>query len=123
NDARVQMTSQIILPRSLDAISLGQATRAGGVAYSGDRGVSRVELSNDGGQTWSEASLTSSASPFSWVIWTADLILTDPRQRTLTVRAYDGEGGKQDARDQDSPPAGATGLHSRLLYGIKEAPG
>jgi len=119
-DAFVKLTSQIAVPASLDPVIAGHPTRAGGVAYSGDKGVSRVEISADGGSTWAEAVVSTSASPYSWALWTADFVIGSGRRRSLVVRAYDGSGNQQTATEQDAPPAGATGLHSRVFYNVKE---
>src|SRR5439155_19589900 len=122
SDAFLQLTSQIILPRSLQVITAGRPTPAGGVAYSGDKGISRVELSLDGGKTWSEAMVSPGSSAYAWVLWTSDIVLTDARQRKLIVRAYDANGAQQTAVEQDPPPAGATGLQTRVFFNVKEAP-
>jgi DMSO/TMAO reductase YedYZ molybdopterin-dependent catalytic subunit len=120
-DAIVKMTSQIIVPRALDPVVLGEQTFAGGIAFGGAGGIMRVEFSADAGNTWREATLSPAMSAYSWVLWTTDFVLTDRRQRTLKVRAYDGAGTPQIEVDSDSAPAGATGLHTRILFSIKDA--
>jgi DMSO/TMAO reductase YedYZ molybdopterin-dependent catalytic subunit len=118
-DAFVKMTSQVFIPRSLDPIVLGTPALVGGVALAGDQGVSRVEFSPDDGLTWHEALLQTALSPFSWVLWTKEWAFNDANGRTIVVRSYDGKGTQQISAETEAAPAGATGLHKRILYNIK----
>lgn len=82
--------------------------RAAGVAWAGDRRVSRVEVSADDGNTWRPAVLKRALSPLTWRLWTADL----PRgARRVMVRAVDGDGEVQDSRQTAPHPSGASGYH------------
>src|SRR5436190_10661770 len=42
-----------------------------GIAFGGDRGISRVELSFDDGKTWDEASIYYAGSDLAWSLWKA----------------------------------------------------
>ena len=70
-----------------------------GKAWAGNGGVSRVEVSVDGGETWSEAQLGESASPFAWRSWTFEWHAT-PGAHLLQVRASDATGNVQPAVQQ-----------------------
>ena len=70
-----------------------------GKAWAGNGGVARVEVSVDGGETWSEAQLGESASPFAWRSWTFEWHAT-PGARLLQVRASDATGNVQPAVQQ-----------------------
>ena len=61
NDARIKTTSIIYYPTS--NVQVNSFTPIAGVAFAGDRGVSKVEVSVDGGDTWSEATLKPRAHP------------------------------------------------------------
>ena len=62
-----------------------------------DRTIDRVELSSDGGATWTAAEFTTPARPFCWRLWQAKLPVTlDTRE--LIVRAIDSKGGVQPER-------------------------
>ena len=83
----------------------------GGIAWAGDRGISRVDLQVDDGP-WEEAELrTPPLSGLTWVQWRYNWRATEGRH-TLTVRATDGAGALQIAEEQDVHPDGATGYHS-----------
>lgn len=81
----------------------------GGIAYSGMRGISRVEVQADDGE-WIEASLRAPLSPFTWVIWRYDWPFAAGRH-TFRVRCYDANGAPQAELPYGPHPAGATGIH------------
>lgn len=105
-------TSVIDLPRRGQRLAAGEQTVVRGVAYAGDRGVSRVELSTDGGGSLLTAIIDYSRSPFAWALWSAPWTPSLTGVRTLVVRAYDGAGDAQEQVAHGFAPAGATGLHS-----------
>jgi len=84
----------------------------GGVAYAGDRGVRDVEVSTDGGKTWQKAEVKPALGPFTWVLWAAIWTPTGPGEYTLKVRARDGGGVVQTAREAPTLPDGASGYHT-----------
>ncbi|HSF29396.1 MAG TPA: sulfite oxidase [Candidatus Tectomicrobia bacterium] len=65
-----------------------------GKAWAGRLGVSRVEVSVDGGSRWSDAQLGKSVSPHAWTPWTF-LWNATRGTYTLCVRATDSEGNVQ----------------------------
>jgi len=109
NDARIKTTSITYYPPPEAEIN-GPVPIAG-VAFAGDRGISKVEVSTDGGENWNSATLKEPRSSYSWVLWAYEW--TPPalgRYRVLT-RARDGTGQLQDAAPKSSYPDGATGYH------------
>ncbi|WP_114779415.1 molybdopterin-dependent oxidoreductase [Botryobacter ruber] len=81
----------------------------GGIAFAGDRGISKVELQVDNGD-WHEAQLRKPLSQTTWVIWRYDMPF-QAGEHTLTARCYDGEGKLQTAEIAKPHPSGATGYH------------
>jgi molybdenum-dependent oxidoreductase-like protein len=65
-----------------------------GFAWSGHGGIVRVEVSTDGGRTWSDAQIVQEAGPLSWVRfehqWQAE-----PGESRLQSRATDAQGNIQ----------------------------
>jgi Mo-co oxidoreductase dimerisation domain len=47
----------------------GQKVPVAGIAFAGDRGISKVEVSTDGGATWKSASTKDPLSKYTWVLW------------------------------------------------------
>ena len=84
---------------------------AGGIAYAGARGISKVEIQIDDG-SWTAAELRDPPlSPLTWVQW-RHRVTAQPGNHVARVRAYDGEGELQVLEDSPSHPDGATGIHS-----------
>jgi sulfite oxidase len=68
----------------------GYAVPPGG----GDGKLRSVELSSDGGRTWTPARMTDDESPYCWRFWEAEVDLRGGNQ-TLVVRAVDSSGNRQ----------------------------
>ncbi|HEX6230941.1 MAG TPA: molybdopterin-dependent oxidoreductase, partial [Actinomycetota bacterium] len=87
-------------------------TVVAGVAFAGDRGISRVEVSLDAGATWVDADLEAPLSPLSWRRWRFELRPEDVGGSSLVVRATDGEGRVQEQAVAPPHPDGASGYHT-----------
>lgn len=83
-----------------------------GVAFGGTRGISRVEVSADGGATWHDAAHTPPLSDQTWVLWSWPWNPGKAGLYTLVVRATDGTGAVQTATKRGTVPDGATGWHA-----------
>jgi DMSO/TMAO reductase YedYZ molybdopterin-dependent catalytic subunit len=91
----------------------------GGIAYAGQRGISKVEVQVDGGP-WTAAELrTPPLGPLTWVQWRFDWPAA-AGHHVLKVRAYDGRGVLQEIGEKGTFPAGATGIHE-MAANIKPA--
>jgi hypothetical protein len=82
-----------------------------GVSFSGDRGISRIEVSTDGGKTWEDATLKAPLGPYTWVHWEYDWRDPRPGETVLVARATDGTGQLQRENDLDPYPDGAEAYH------------
>jgi DMSO/TMAO reductase YedYZ molybdopterin-dependent catalytic subunit len=81
-----------------------------GVAFAGARGVRRVELSDDGGRSWTPVRIDHAGTDLTWALWSFDWRAT-PGRHVLVVRATDGTGTIQTSQERPIAPEGATGLH------------
>jgi len=84
-------------------------TPIAGVAFAGDRGIEKVEVSTDGGNTWTLASVKDPLSDYTWVLWTADWNPPAAGHYSIAVRATDKTGAVQTASMAAPFPGGATG--------------
>ena len=111
NGGVIKTSSRIDVPGDRGVIPAG-TTEIGGIAFAGDRGVRKVEVSVDDGATWREATIRDNPSPtgLSWVIWTLPWQAT-PGAYTLVVRATDGKGELQTEKEVSELPDGASGWH------------
>lgn len=110
--AQVKTTS-VIDTVAVDAlIEQGDQTLVpiGGIAFSGDRGISKVEVRTDGGP-WQETQLRTPLSETTWVIWRYDWPFAEGAH-TFEVRCAEGNGTPQIEETRKSRPSGATGIDS-----------
>jgi DMSO/TMAO reductase YedYZ molybdopterin-dependent catalytic subunit len=113
--------SRIDVPDHESWFSLGQlngAIEVKGIAYGGDRGISRVELSFNDGKMWNDAEIYYAGGDLAWSLWKArDGWIPDaPGDYLLVVRATDGKGGVQEWESDRSPFSGATGFHKIVVH-------
>ena len=120
NDAKYQTGSTIVTPGDSFVrdkfVELGQAnilagskTPIAGIAFAGDRGIMKVEVSIDGGTTWENASLKDPLSGYTWVFWATEWNPPAKGDYRIMVRATDKTGNVQTATIQNAFPSGATG--------------
>ena len=92
-----------VSPKTMERILIG------GMAYAGDRGISKVEVSTDGGQTWQAATLKPALADNTWALWAFSWTPTKTGTFSLYARATDGTGAVQPSTETDTFPNGATG--------------
>ena len=97
------------------AISFVSPVPLKGIAFGGDRGISRVEVSVDDGYAWREAKLEYKGTKLTWVLWSYDWEPPGAGEYKLMVRATDGSGAIQTAEERGTVPDGATGYHRVTL--------
>jgi DMSO/TMAO reductase YedYZ molybdopterin-dependent catalytic subunit len=109
--ATVQTQSRIDVAGDERSARVGAETWVAGVAWAGDRGISSVEVSTDGGRSWRPTDLREPIAKSSWRLWAYRW----RPERTGTVeimcRARDGSGTQQTRRPAPPHPDGATGYH------------
>jgi DMSO/TMAO reductase YedYZ molybdopterin-dependent catalytic subunit len=110
DDAVVKTMSRIDVPPHRGEVPASGAVIAG-IAFAGERGITQVEVSVDGGKTWHEAQLKPALSPYSWVLWARELAFPQDGEYPLAVRATDGQGNLQEDRLSEPLPDGASGYH------------
>lgn len=102
-EARVQVTSFILSPTP-DALISGGPIRLLGVATAGDDAVARVEVSIDGGQTWTDAVLDYAPGPNVWATWHHDVDPPGKGVITARVRTTSASGTTSTADPDGTSP-------------------
>ena len=113
-DFIVPTRSRFDQPDDNAKLSLGQmpdGVPLKGIAFAGDRGVTRVEVSSDDGKTWTEAKIDYPGTKLTWVLWSYLWKPERPGDYKLVVRATDGEGELQEFDGERNQYSGRTGLH------------
>lgn len=96
NEAFIKVNSRIDSPRGGQRIADATFT-IGGVAFAGESGVARVEVSTDDGDTWRDATLQRGPSDLVWVHWRYNWEVPATRGKTtIWARATDGDGVAQE---------------------------
>ena len=114
DEMAVVNTVAVVDTIAVDAVFESDGQRlipVGGIAFSGKRGISKVEVRVDGGP-WKPAKLRAPLSDTTWVIWRYDWPF-EAGQHIFQVRAADADGTPQIEEFRENRPSGATGLHSR----------
>ena len=108
----VQTLAFIIIPGDGAQPSLSQnkgTILLGGYAYAGARGISKVEVSTDNGQTWQLATLKPELANNTWRLWAYAWSPSSTGSYSILARATDGTGALQIPIQTDTFPNGATG--------------
>lgn len=108
----MNLKSFITQPLAGETLSTGKVVILG-AAYAGEERVETVEVSTDGGDTWSQATFIGPDEPFSWRQWQAVWAPQQAGKYVLMARATDRKGNVQPM----SAPANALGYGNN---GVRE---
>jgi sulfite oxidase len=86
----------ICRPTHEGTVSAGPVSVQGYAITGGDRSVERVDVSTDGGETWTTADLQEGSDPWAWRFWEASVNLSPGRYEFVT-RAWDSAANTQPA--------------------------
>jgi DMSO/TMAO reductase YedYZ molybdopterin-dependent catalytic subunit len=92
-------------------VRVNQTVTIKGRAFAGDRGISKVEVSADDGETWTEPRIDYTGTQRTWTFWSFDWRPTSAGDFIITSRATDGAGEPQTTERRGTVPQGATGFH------------
>ena len=87
--------SSIAQPIAGAKLEKGKSVRIFGAAWAGPSGVSKVEVSTDGGRTWKLAKFQDEQKPFCWRRWELAWTRMEAGSTVLQARATDGKGRSQ----------------------------
>ena len=92
--SKMHVKSLISWPESDTALTM-QPHMINGMAWSGFAHIAKVEVSDDGGETWNEADLVGPRYRYSWQQWNIAWSPKSAGQYTLVARATDENGNVQ----------------------------
>lgn len=87
--------SLVLTPSDGDLLQVGEPVRVRGKAWSGAAPVRGVEVTTDGGRTWTQARLTPGDGPYSWCGFEHEWRPTEPGEHVVGARARDAGGRVQ----------------------------
>jgi DMSO/TMAO reductase YedYZ molybdopterin-dependent catalytic subunit len=122
NEAKYKIHSTIVAPGSAlpnrfgtlgapTTVILGNKVPIAGIAFAGNEGISKVEVSMDGGNSWQEAKMKEPLSINSWVLWYMEWNPVSAGRHAMSVRATDGTGKIQPVGFHEPFPDGSSGYH------------
>ncbi|MGZ3639055.1 MAG: molybdopterin-dependent oxidoreductase, partial [Ktedonobacterales bacterium] len=110
-EARVKTMARIDTPHDSDLL-LRKAMFIAGVAYATDRGIARVEITTDAGETWQPATLRRPLGNLTWTLWEFPWTPPASGSYVLAARAIDLDGRVQTPALADPLPDGSSGYHA-----------
>ena len=92
---RFNVRSIFVRPAPGETVHSGIPNEIEGVAFDSGRGIRRVEVSTDGGATWTDARLDAEIGKYSWRRWRASWTPRNRGQYRLMARATNAIGETQ----------------------------
>ena len=118
DEAIIPVKSQILMPMTGKKIPIRNYV-IGGIAYGGRYGISKVQVSMDGGKNWQDADVKKPLSKWAWVLWSYQWKPSKEDEYTIKVRGIDRSGRVQQSEAlrgslfrSEAYPDGAYGIHS-----------
>ena len=90
-------------------MAIDKTSQIAGVAFAGDRGISKIEVSTDGGKSWKSAIVKDPLSKYTWVLWTSGFTPKVNGNYKIIVRSTDKTGKVQTSDFAEPFPNGASG--------------
>lgn len=93
---RMSVRSLIVRPDFTDTVKAGIATEVEGIAFDSGTGITRVEVSTDGGNKWQEATIDQTgAGKFAFHRWRLKWTPSAPGDYRILSRCYNAAGDGQ----------------------------
>lgn len=118
DEARILPNSRIDFPPENGTVT-GPAFEMNGIGFSGEEGISKIEVSWDDGKTWLEPTLVRGPTPFVWTNWSWSGALPRAGEATLLARVTDNAGRMQTMEGNsllgDTFPSGTSAMHGVVV--------
>ena len=90
----IALNSDVLAPADGSTVAAGAVEVRGYAFAGGERHVARVDVSHDGGASWSQAELLEDLGQWAWRHWRTTLTLP-PGEHEIQVRAWDSSAATQ----------------------------
>jgi sulfite oxidase len=90
----IALNADVLSPADGDTVAAGRVEVRGYAFAGGERHVARVDVSVDGGASWSQAELLEDLGRWAWRLWQATLTLPAGEHKII-VRAWDSSAATQ----------------------------
>ena len=115
----MRVNSKFLRPSNDEEIR-SKTYRVEGLAWAGERKISKVEVRFDTAGEWQPATLTALATAMEWTPWRYEWQILRAGQYSLEVRAYDDAGRVQpDVRDADRKDAYELNTPQRIDVSVR----
>lgn len=91
----VALNSAILTPADGESVRPGPTTVTGYAFAGGERAVARVDVSTDGGSTWTQADLGEDHGAWAWRMWRAWVDVPAAAEVEIIARAWDTSAASQ----------------------------
>jgi DMSO/TMAO reductase YedYZ molybdopterin-dependent catalytic subunit len=119
----LRVKSVIAAPLDGTSVRLGDPVNMHGVAWSGDQGpVVSVDISTDGGRSWTPAALGADKSQFGWRQWSFSFRPERESYYNVMSRAKDATGGTQPFVQEWNPSGYGWNVVQRVGVNVVENP-
>ncbi len=115
DEAIVKTKSWITDPETGDTMDADKPFTIRGFAFTGSRGIRQIEISTDGGTSWSDARMAPPLSRHSWVMWTYEWKPARRGDFRILARATDGTGERQSTQEHPPFPDGSSGIQEVIV--------
>ena len=122
NEAKYKIHSTIVAPGSAlsnrfgnlgmpTTVTLGNKVPIAGIAFAGNEGISKIEVTMDGGKSWQEAMMKDPLSINSWTLWYIEWNPQSQGRHIISARATDGTGKIQPVGFHEPFAYASSGYH------------
>jgi DMSO/TMAO reductase YedYZ molybdopterin-dependent catalytic subunit len=91
----IAVKASIARPVAGETIAVDKPYRVHGAAWAGESEIAKVEISTDGGKTWTEAKLLGKSQALTWRLWEYNWQAPKAGKHALVARATDQRGRTQ----------------------------
>jgi DMSO/TMAO reductase YedYZ molybdopterin-dependent catalytic subunit len=114
----IRINSLIVAPVPGTVLAAGRRVEFRGIAWDGGSGIARVEVSSDGGASWTDARLGRDLGRYSWRQWSWNFEPKAAGSQSILVRAFARDGSTQSDKLVHNPAGYHHNVVQRANYDV-----